>query len=43
MFAVPACKDNRRRGRAPAPTPDNYTGNFVCTAAFSMDANRGAR
>lgn len=40
-FYVPAFMDNHRR-RAPAVTPDNYTGNFVWTTAFSMDANRSA-
>lgn len=40
-FYAPAFMDNRRR-RAPAVTPDNYTGNFVWTTAVSMDANRSA-
>lgn len=41
-FGVPACKHSSRRSRTPAVTPDNYTGNFVCTTAVSMDANRSA-
>lgn len=42
LFGVPARKDRRQRCRAPAVTPDNYTGNFVCTTALSIDANRSA-